>query len=179
MWSRLAVHLGAHKVLLGAVGALVLVGLVAWALIASYNRGCDAGKAEVQAAWNDEKRKRQDNFIQLHEDHRKADHAIADAAADAQQEKNNEIARIDADLVRLLDGLRERPKRPAAVPGAPVPPPDGKGPGCDGRGLYAEDGAVLSWEAARAERCVAALTQCYTQYDAARAAVNGVTHVER
>lgn len=53
MWLTLVRWIGAHRILLAAVAAGLLLGGLAWGIWAIRRDGYETGKAEVQARWDD------------------------------------------------------------------------------------------------------------------------------
>jgi hypothetical protein len=85
--------------------------------------------------------------------------------------KDAQIAKLHNDLAVALDGLRNRPERPATG----IVSQDTaatSGPGCTGAQLYRNDAAAFAREFARAERLLADLVQCQDQYNTAYEALN-------
>lgn len=101
--------------------------------------------------------------------------AIANQAATLRQQENIIEATNARDraneatsrrLLAMLDGLRDRPERPAVPSSGGA---DGQaGPGT-GANLYREDGEFLAGEAARADKLRAELARCYAAIDAGKA----------
>lgn len=74
------------------------------------------------------------------------------------------LAGVRRNLATALDGLRDRPDRPAAGSQA-----TGAGPACGtGAGLCKQDSEFLVREAARANEIRAGLEACYTYVDAVK-----------
>lgn len=85
-------------------------------------------------------------------------------AGQIEQEKINEVAKINARLADALGRLQSRPDRqPAAASG--VPQAATACQGSTGAELSRQDGGFLNGEAARANEIRAALGACYQAYD--------------
>lgn len=100
---------------------------------------------------------------------RRTEQLWAADAARLEEERKDEMARLDARADALAAELRKRPMRPArsaaAAQGAAAgvrPAPAG---GCTGAELYREDAEFLLGEARRADAIRTALNQCIAQYD--------------
>jgi hypothetical protein len=85
--------------------------------------------------------------------------------------KDAQIAKLNHSLGVALDGLRNRPERPGASD-LPGDTPTGSSTGCTGAQLYQPDATAFVRESARADRLLADLQQCQTQYNAAYKALN-------
>jgi hypothetical protein len=85
-----------------------------------------------------------------------------EAVNDALRKQSQTLAGINSGLRRDLDGLRNRPERPADVPDTPRP----ACAGATGAELSRPDAGFLAGEAARADECRAGLDACYTVIDA-------------
>jgi hypothetical protein len=145
----------------GAVIAVALAGA------GGYVKGSAAGKAEVQAQWDQEK-------ARLAEEHAKAVAAAREkeqqlqAQADKLREESYEqIKDINARSDRLIDSLRKRPERPAAPAGA-VSSTASSCSGASGAELDRTNGEFLARYAADAARLQSALDTCIRQYEAVR-----------
>ncbi len=167
MWVSIAKFLGVDKavvfLLAGLIGAAA-IGYVGWRL---YDAGQEAGRAEVQAKWNEDKAAKALEYAALVSKARANEQAMNARIAAAQQERDR-AAQDRADAERRIDQLlRERPERPATVSGEP-PPPTAFQAGTFGTGafLYREDGEFLRWEATRADLIRERLIECYAWHDA-------------
>lgn len=87
MWLTLVRWIGAHRILLIVAAAAVLLGGLAWGVWAIREDGYDAGKAEVQARWDDAVREADRRAM--------AEERLVQRAVDAIG------ARLSADLSRL------------------------------------------------------------------------------
>ena len=147
--------------------ALALAAILAGAGWWAYGKGADS----VQVKWDAVEKERSDQSAKVAAD------ALAltkdlQASADTQQKvKDAQIAKLNRSLAAALDGLRNRAPRPG--PGSlPGDPAAAAGPGCTGAQLYRPDSEFLTRESARANRLLADLQQCQTQYNAARRALS-------
>lgn len=161
-----------------AIAALLLAAILAAAGWAIHETGLAAGRAEIQAKW-DQRR-------------------IADAAANAQaalqarareqaaqlavdriwQEKTREIADLNRrHAAALADSLRHRSNRPADyLPAAAQAAQPGPATGCGADQLFRQDAAVALGIARDADLVRIALQQCHAQYQAAADATQEVSH---
>ena len=87
MWLTLVRWIGAHRILLAAVAAVLLLGGLAWGVWAIREDGYEAGKAEVQARW--------DGSVRQANERARAEERLVQRAVDAIG------ARLSADLSRL------------------------------------------------------------------------------
>ena len=103
---------------------------------------------------------------------RQTEQEMAESFGRQLQVKENEKDRIAGQRDAANASLQDRPNRqPARTGPAAANAPDCKG--ATGAELSRQDGEFLAGEAARANTIRAALSQCYAQYDSARALVNG------
>jgi len=146
--------------------------LIAVALAAGLWKAYKLGQNDVRTEWQAEKLETAKQTLRLMENNTRTTTALQDGADTLRRNKNAQIARLDADLATALAGLQNRPERPS---GSDLPTDTSTGPaaGCTGAQLYRADSQFLTREADRAQRVLADLAQCQTQYDQARAAVNG------
>lgn len=142
----------------GALVAVLVAFGLGWGGAWLYSRGeLRAVRAEVQAEML---RAASVKEGQLRDDFKKIDEA-----------RNENFARIDAALQRVLDGVRKRPERL----------PDAARPACQGATgaeLSAADAEFLAREAARADRAAAERDACYAAYESAQRRLNGRTGSE-
>lgn len=87
MWLTLVRWIGAHRILLAAVAAGLLLGGLAWGIWAIRRDGYETGKAEVQARW--------DEAVREADKTARAQERLVQRAVDAIG------ARLSADLSRL------------------------------------------------------------------------------
>lgn len=147
--------------------------LVAIGLLIAFGGAQTVRIAGLKTEISEEKRKHSDAVTEQSEQRAKDEKAARarenELRADADKlakEKQDEIDRVNTRLSDALERLRQREARPAAVSsGASTPAASCKG--ATGAELFREDGQFLVREAARADRLIAALLQCYQQYDAA------------
>ena len=152
----------------------VWVGLVAVVVGAggawtAYSTGYEAGATRVQTAWDAERLEALRARAEFETAARKREQELAARAAQQRQELRREINRIEQRHAAVVDGLRDRPDRPAvdggAVPGAATAGVE-PATGCTGAELYRPDGEFLAREAARADRLRLALATCIAAYGA-------------
>jgi len=93
--------------------------------------------------------------------------AIVLEALKIEQEKNEQITRLNARTNEFLSSLSKRTSRPSE--GALVTTTNTP---CTGEVLYREDGEFLAREASRADRVVAERDYYYQQYEQARKQIN-------
>lgn len=148
------------------VGALVVVGTVWWQIDSYGDRREQAGRDDVQQAWDKDAAERLRAYTALQADYRAKEQAWQAKAATARQERSDEDARTIAGLERTLRSLRNRPNSPAVSGAAPTASDCPST--CYGTGarLYRDHGEFLIREAARADRTRAALKECYAVYEA-------------
>lgn len=159
------------KIAAGVVLALALLA-AAWKI---HHVGVVAGRAEIQAEWD------QDKIRVASESAEKIDkvkQAAAILQAEADRERGNlnaHIRSIDLERDELLKRLRDRPSRPAESGGG-VPASSGTGTdaaGCTGAELYGQDAEFLVREASRAEAIRARLKALESEYERVRKLING------
>jgi len=97
----------------GAVIAVALAGA------GGYVKGSAAGKAEVQAQWDQEKAKLAEEYAKAQAAAREKEQQLQAQADKLREESYEQIKDINARSDRLIDSLRKRPERPAA-PAAPL-----------------------------------------------------------
>lgn len=119
--------------------------------------------AETKATMSAEYTKK---LLEASELARERERVMVESADRLRKDKDAQIASLNGRLGSALDGLRQRPQRPAASPESP--PAACSCAGATGAELSREDGAFLVREAARADSLRAALSQCYRQYDEVR-----------
>lgn len=132
---------------------------VVLAVLAGYVSGNLHGRSAERTAW------------EARFEHERADAAQAARAEEQRRQEavnavlskqNKTLAGVNAGLRRDLDGLRNRPERPAPVPGHPRADCEG----ATGAELSRTDAGFLAGEAARADELRAGLDACYTVIDA-------------
>lgn len=158
---------------------IVAVIVVTLALLAGawkcYVVGRNDGRAEVAQMWDQERAKTAKAHADEQARARAREQTLQRQADQDRQEKHHEIARLTRQRDAALDGLRQRPDRPADAPSQAAAPaqPGPSAPGCTGDQLYRPDAAFLVGEAARADFIRVELSQCQARYQAAERAMNG------
>jgi len=146
------------------LGAVLAVGAAA---VGGYYQGNQAGQAEIQQQWDNEKTAQYAQYAKAMEESVEIQQQLQMGADKLRQEKDREIRNINARATALTNSLRDRQTRPTEA--SSVPSTASVRPaGCSGKELYREDGEFLVGLAAEADGLKAALDQCYRQYDAAR-----------
>ena len=146
---------------------LVAAALVA-VLSATHLWAWRAGSASTQAKWDAATAAQTAATLALVQDAQDKERSLQEAAEKLRRAKNEQINRLATDLADALSRLRDRPSRPGE---SGVPADASAGAGCTGASLFREDAAFLVREANRADRLLADLAQCQTQYAKARDAV--------
>lgn len=134
---------------------------------AGYTQGKSTGKAEVQQLWDRAVADQAQEHAKAVAAARAKEQAMQADADKLREDKDREIRTIAARNDALLSRLRERPSRPAAIPGG-LPQASGAGQNpaiCTGAELPREDGEFLAREAARADEIRTALKRCEEQYE--------------
>lgn len=143
------------------VGAAIVFGTIWWQIDSYGDRRHEAGKAEVQSAWDKDAAERLRAYTALQAEYRAKEQEWAAKAVAARQERADEDARTIAGLERTVRSLRNRPDRPAVSGTAPAPGTNPAPQFGTGAFLYRPDGEFLAREAARADRIRSALMECY------------------
>ena len=151
-----------------AVGAAVAIGAAA---VGGYHTGKETGMAEVQQAWDKEKTAQYTQYAKAMEESVEIQQQIQMGADKLRQEKDREIRDIIARNTALANSLRDRQSRPSADSSAVSNTASTGSNACTGAQLYRQDGEFLTGLAREADELVAALKQCYAQYDAIRQTV--------
>jgi len=131
-----------------------------------YYKGNNAGKAEIQQAWDREKAEQYAAYAKGQEEARRREQEMQAAADKLRREKDAEIKNINARAVALSNSLRDRQERPTQ--NGSVSDPARSCTGATGKELARPDGEFLAGYAADAARLQAALDQCVKQYNAVR-----------
>lgn len=146
MWLTWIRWAAAHRALLGAVGAAVLLGVLAWGLWAVRQAGYEAGRSAVQAAWDESVRQASERARADERSMQRTVDAVAARLstdlADIRQKNGNLIREIEDEVqvvpvygdCRLTDGVWRRLNElhaatgtgPTGGGGDPMP-----GPGAD------------------------------------------------
>ena len=135
---------------------------------AGYYKGDENGQLKVQALWDAERIKQQEQHTKALQEAAEKQQGLQVGADMLRQEKDREYKKV-ADTNRLLlNSLRERPSRPTSDSGT-LPDTAGARPsGCAPRELYREDSEVVVELARQADEIRVALKQCYAQYETLR-----------
>lgn len=145
----------------GAVIAVAVAGA------GGYVKGSAAGKAEVQAQWDQEKAKLALEYAAAQAAAREKEQALQAQADQLREDANARIKDIDSRANKLVDSLRNRAERPATQAGAVSSAACPSG-GASGKDLASGDAVFLARYAADAARLEAALDTCVKQYEALR-----------
>jgi hypothetical protein len=145
----------------GAVIAVAVAGA------GGYVKGSAAGKAEVQAQWDQEKAKLAEEYAKAQAVAREKEQQLQAQADKLREESYEQIKDINARSDRLIDSLRKRPERPATPAGA-VSSTASSCSGASGAELDRANGEFLARYAADAARLQSALDTCVRQYEAVR-----------
>jgi len=145
-----------------AVGAAVAIGAAA---VGGYHTGKESGMAEVQQAWDKEKTAQYTQYAKAMEESVEKQQQLQMGADKLRQEKDREIRDIIARNTALTNSLRDRQSRPTSSVSNPASTGSNA---CTGAQLYRQDGEFLAGLAREADELVAALKQCYAQYEAVR-----------
>ena len=154
-----------------AIAALLIAAILAIAGWAIRESALDAGRAEIQAKWDQQRITDAAATVQSHRQARAREQALQFAADKIRQEKTHEIRHLSAARDAALRELRNRDERPAVgSDAAAAADPAGAGPAasCTGAQLFRQDAAFLVWEAARADEVRAHLSECRAAYESAR-----------
>lgn len=154
-----------------AIAALLLAAILAAAGWAIHETGLAAGRAEIQAKWD--QRRIADAAATMHAaiQARAREQALQFAVDKIRQEKTHEIRHLSTARDAALRELRDRDERPAGnVQFAANDQAAGAGPAasCTGAQLFRSDAEFLVWEAARADEVRAHLSECRAAYNTAR-----------
>jgi hypothetical protein len=146
------------------LGAVLAVGVAA---AGGYYQGNQAGQAEIQQQWDNEKTAQYAQYAKAMEESVEIQQQLQMGADKLRQEKDREIRDITARNTALANSLRDRQTRPTEA--SSVPSTASAGPSaCTGKDLYREDGEFLVRIAREADELRAALKQCYKQYESVR-----------
>jgi len=137
----------------------------------SYHAGQQAGKQDVQSAWDSETIKISEASLRVSAQTRINERALQDAADQEKKENANKIENLRSRLTASLDELRKRPARPSGANDVPSAAPVGPIASGTGAGLYGEDARFLIGEAARATTILLQRDSCYRLYEAARSSL--------
>ena len=153
--------------------ALLITATLVFAGWAIHESGLAAGRAEIQAKWDEQRITDAAAAVQANLQARAREQALQFAADKLRQEKTLEIRHLSAARDAALRELRNRDERPAVgSDAAAAADPAGAGPAasCTGAQLFRQDAEFLVREAARADVVRASLMECRQAYDAAKGA---------
>ena len=153
-----------------AITALLIAAILAIAGWVIRESALDAGRAEIQAQWDQQRISAAAATVQANLQARAREQALQFAADKIRQEKTREIRHLSAARDAALRELRNRDERPAVGSDAAAADPAGAGPAasCTGAQLFRQDADFLVWEAARADEVRAHLSECRAAYESAR-----------
>lgn len=157
-----------------AAGVVLVLALLAgvWKI---HHVGVVAGRAEVQAVWDEDKVRTAEESAKKIEENKKKSAALQATTDKERGNLNAHIRSIDLERDELLKRLRDRPSRPAES-GSSVPASPGTGasaPSCTGAELFGQDAEFLTREASRAEALRAYIKSLESQYERVRKLING------
>lgn len=151
-----------------AIAALLIAAALAIAGWAIHASGLDAGRAEIQSKWDQQRITDAAATVQANLQARAREQALQFAADNIRQEKTREIADLNRSHAALVDSLRHRPDRPADyLPATAQAAGTGPAAGCGADQLFRQDAAVALGIARDADLVRIALQQCHAQYQAA------------
>ncbi len=141
----------------------------------SYVVGRNDGRAQVRQMWDQERAAEAASYANELARVRAREQSLQREADKDRQEKQREISQLIFQRDAALDGLHQRPERPAdAASSAAALAQFGHGSqGCAGSQLYRPDADFLVREVARADLIRIRLAQCQARYQAAERAMNG------
>jgi hypothetical protein len=149
-----------------ALAVAVFIAGVSWKL---HHSGIVAGRAEVQARWDKDIAERTTAALAAEQAARAKETALQVGADKLRRTKDAEITGLAVRVGELNKRLSNRADRPADSPAGAASSAGPGATGCTGAELYRADSAFLVREAERADRLRAALRQCQSQYENARA----------
>lgn len=128
------------------------------AVASAFALGSYSGRGEERTAWTARIEKERADAAQAA---RAEEHRQQEQINDTLRKQNATLGRVNAGLRRDIDGLRNRPERPAGMP------PSGRSDCSGGSGaeLSRPDAEFLVGEAARADELRAGLDACYAVID--------------
>lgn len=154
-----------------AITAMLITAILIFAGWAIRESALDAGRAEIQAKWDQQRIADGAATVQAYRQARAREQALQFTADKLRQEKTLEIRHLSAARDAALRELRNRDERPAVgSDAAAAADPAGAGPAasCTGAQLWKQDAEFLVREAARADEVRASLIECRAAYDAAK-----------
>jgi hypothetical protein len=134
---------------------LGIVGVLLGALATYHYTALEAARKEVRTEYSQKLLNEQNKSLEKQGE-------IVLEALKIEQEKNEELKRINAYAASLLSSLQNRPSR------TDNPPAPSVESSCTGRELYKEDGEFLVREASRADTILAERNYWFEQYENAR-----------
>lgn len=160
-----------------AITALLVAAILAIAGWAIHESGLAAGRAEIQAKWDQRRIADAAANVQAAMQARAREQALQHAADKIHQEKTREIADLNRrHAAALADSLHHRPDRPTDyLPAAAQAADTGPAAGCGADQLFRQDAAVALGIARDADLVRIALRQCHAQYQAAADATQEVS----
>ena len=159
-----------------AITALLVAAILAIAGWVIHESGLAAGRAEIQAKWDQRRITDAAANVQAAMQARAREQALQSTADKIRQEKTREIADLNRRHAALVDSLRHRPDRPADyLPATAQAAGTGPAAGCGADQLYREDAAMALGIARDADLVRIALRQCHAQYQAAADATQEVS----
>ncbi len=160
-----------------AIAALLIAAALAIAGWAIHESGLDAGRAEIQSKWDQQRITDAAATVQANLQARAREQALQFAADKIRQEKTHEIADLNRRHAALIDSLRHRPDRPADyLPATTQAANTGPAASCGADQLFRQDAAVALGIARDADLVRIALQQCHAQYQAAADAAEPASH---
>lgn len=148
------------------IAAAVIAVAVAGA--GGYVKGTAAGRAEIQAQWDQEKARLAEEYAKAQAAAREKEQQLQAQADELRKESYEQIKDINARSDRLIDSLRKRPERPATAPAGAVSSATSTCSGASGAELDRANGEFLARYAADAAKLQSALDTCISQYEAVR-----------
>jgi len=136
-----------------------LFGLVGLLVLTAYEVGSYRSRMAERAAWEHKTAVKE---LAAVEEALVIERKRQKGVNDALQKQADDLATINNGLRADIERLRKRPRRPSTLPASPAANCEG----ATGAQLFREDAEFLIGEAARADKCRAALTGCYSAYDA-------------
>lgn len=159
-----------------AITALLIAAALAVAGWAIHASALEAGRAEIQTQWDQQRIADASATVQAALQARAREQAAQFAADRIRQEKTREIADLNRRHAALADSLRHRPDRPADyLPTTAQAAQPGPATGCGADQLFRQDAAVALGIARDADLVRIALQQCHAQYQAAADATQEVS----
>lgn len=159
------------------IAALLLAVVLAIAGWTIHANGLAAGRAEIQAQWDQQRIKDAAATVQAALQAREREQAAQLAADRIRQEKTREITDLNRRHAALVDSLRNRTDRPADyLPATSQAADTGPVAGCGADQLFRQDAAVALGIARDADLVRIALQQCHAQYQAVADAIQKVDH---